>query len=317
MYRCKDGNFTAYTADGNDDKRRENATVNQDVIDLYDNFTHGRINRRDFFDRLTGLAGSAAAAASIYATLKPNYALAAVVADDDPRLASETISYDSPVGKVTAYLSRLKTEAKRPTILVVHQNRGLNPHIKDITRRLAMAGFLACGVDFLSTQGGTPDDDDKAREMFAKVNLAETDQQATAGITFLNKHAESTGKTGAVGFCWGGGVVDRLAMNSPDLAAGVAFYGPIPANKDKVADIKAPLLLHYASLDNFVNPGIPAWEAALKAAGKRYTVYMYEGVNHGFNDDTAGPRYNKQAADLAWSRSLAFFKANVGTPPAA
>ena len=291
--------------------------MDRQIIDLYDSFTHGRINRRDFFDRLTVMAGSAAAASSIYLTLKPNYAHAAIVAEDDARLVSEAISIDTPAGKLSGYLSRPKNKAKRPAVLVIHQNRGLNPHIKDVTRRLALEGFLAFGADYLSAQGGTPNDDDKAREMFGKVDLAQADAQSAAAVGFMNKHPESIGKTGAVGFCWGGGVVDRLAMNSPDLAAGVAYYGPIPANKDKVKDIKAPLLLHYGALDTFVNPNIPAWEEALKAAGKKYTIYIYEGANHAFNDDTAGPRFNKAAADLAWSRTLAFFKENVGTPPAA
>jgi len=291
--------------------------MDRQIIDLYDNFTHGRLNRRDFFDRLTGIAGSAAAASSIYATLKPNYAKAAIVADDDPRLVSEAISLDTPSGKLSGYLSRLKNKAKRPAVIVIHQNRGLNPHIKDVARRMALEGFLAFAPDFLSAQGGTPDNDDKAREMFAKVDLSVVDPQAVATVGSMDKHAESTGRSGAVGFCWGGGVIDRLAMNSPELAAGVAYYGPIPVNKDKVKDIKAPLLLHYGALDTFVNPGIPAWEGALKAAGKKYTIYTYEGANHGFNDDTAGPRYTKQAADLAWSRTIAFFKENIGVPPAA
>jgi carboxymethylenebutenolidase len=291
--------------------------MDRQIIDLYDSFTHGRINRRDFFDRLTAVAGSAAAATSIYTALRPDYASAATVAEDDPRLVSEMISVDTPAGKLSGYLSRPKNKVKRPAVLVIHQNRGLNPHIRDVTRRLAQEGFLAFGADYLSPQGGTPLDDDKAREMFGKVDIAVADQQSVAAVSFLNQHAESVGKTGAVGFCWGGGVIDRLAMNSPDLAAAVAYYGPIPQNKDKVKDIKAPLLLHYGALDTFVNPSIPAWEEALKAAGKKYTIYIYEGANHGFNEDTAGPRYNKEAADLAWSRTLAFFKENVGVPPAA
>jgi carboxymethylenebutenolidase len=291
--------------------------MDRQIIDLYDDFTHSRIDRRAFFDRLTTIAGSAAAATSIYATLKPNYANAATVAENDPRLASETISIDTPNGKLSGYLTRLSNKAKRPSVIVIHQNRGLNPHIKDVARRIALEGFLAFAPDFLSAQGGTPADDDKAREMFAKVDLTVVDPQAVAAVSSMDKHTESTGKSGAVGFCWGGGVIDRLAMNSAELAAAVAYYGPIPPNKDKVKDIKAPLLLHYGALDTFVNPNIPAWEAALKAAGKKYTLYMYEGANHGFNDDTAGPRYNKQAADLAWSRTIAFFKENVGVPPAA
>jgi carboxymethylenebutenolidase len=291
--------------------------MDRKIIDLYDNFTHGRINRRDFFDHLTVMAGSAAAASSIYATLRPNYAHAATVAEDDPRLVSETISYDSPNTKVAGYLSRLKGKAKRPAVMVIHENRGVNPHIKDVARRLALEGFLALAVDLLSSRGGTPSDEDKVRDIFSGLDLNEVDRETVAGVTFMNNHAESIGKSGAVGFCWGGGMIDRLAMNSADLSAAVSYYGPIPANKDKVKDIKAALLLHYGALDTFVNPAIPAWEDALKAAGKKYTLYMYEGANHSFNNDTAGPRYNKAAADLAWSRTIAFFKENVGVPPAA
>jgi carboxymethylenebutenolidase len=292
--------------------------MDRQIIDLYDNFTHGRINRRDFFDRLTAVAGSAAAATTIYNTLKPGYANAATIAEDDARLVPESVTVETPAGKLNCYLTRLKNKAKRPAVMVVHENRGLGPHPRDIARRLALEGFLVLAPDFLSPQGGTPTEDDKARDMHAKINLTEVDSQAVAAVRFMNKHAESTGKTGAVGFCWGGGVIDRLAINSgADLAAAVSYYGPIPANKDGVKNIAAPLLLHYASLDTFVNPAIPSWEEALKAAGKKYTIYMYEGVNHAFNNDTAGPRYNKEAADLAWSRTIAFFKENVGMPPPA
>jgi len=291
--------------------------MDQKIIDLYDNFTHGRISRRDFIDRLTAIAGSAAAATSFYATLRPDYAWAAIVAENDPRLVSETMSYDSAQGKVSGYLVRPKNKAKRPAVVVIHENRGLTPHIKDVARRLATEGFLALAVDLLSTKGGTPADEDKARDLFGSLNLDEIQGQCAAGVTAMNNHAESVGKTGIVGFCWGGGMVDRTVMVSPDLSAAVAYYGPIPADKSRVKDIVAPLLLHYAGLDTFVNPGIPAWENALKAAGKKYTIYMYDGVNHAFNNDTAGPRYNKAASDLAWSRTVAFFKQNVGTPQAA
>lgn len=291
--------------------------MDQTIIDLYDGFTHGRINRRDFFERLTAIAGSAAAASSLYATLRPDYARAAVVADNDPRLAIDTMTYGSAQGKISGYLARPRNTARRPAILVIHENRGLTPHIKDVARRLAIEGFLALAVDLLSTKGGTPADEDKAREMFGSLDLGEIAMQCASGVSAMNGHPESTGRTGIVGFCWGGGMVDRTAMIAPDLAAAVSYYGPIPPDKSKVKDIRAPLLLHYAGLDTFVNPEIPAWEKALKAAGKTYTIYMYEGVNHAFNNDTAGPRYNKQAADLAWSRTIAFFKDHVGTPQGA
>ncbi len=290
--------------------------MDQRVIDLYDRFTHGHISRRDFFDRLTVLAGSAAAATAAYETLKPDYARAAIVAENDDRLVLDRISFDTAQGKVNANLVRLKNKVKRPAVMVIHENRGLTPHIQDVARRIALEGFLALGVDLLSTSGGTPADEDKGREMIRALNLDDIQAQAAAGVSFMNQHAESAGKTGAVGFCWGGGMINRLAMVSPDLAAGVSYYGPVPANKERAKDIKAALLLHFAGLDSGINAGIPAWEQALKDAKTRYTIYTYEGVNHAFSNDTAGQRYDKAAADLAWSRTIAFFKQHVGEPPA-
>lgn len=287
--------------------------LDQAVIDLYDNFTHGHISRRDFFDRLTSMAGSAGAATALYTSLRPDYAKAAIVAPDDARLASEKIVFETPHGKVSGTLVRLKDKAKRPAVMVIHENRGLNPHIEDVARRIALEGYLTFAVDLLSSQGGTPADQDKARAMFGTMNIAEVEQQAAAVVTALGKHVESTGKVGIVGFCWGGGMVNRVAaIAPPELGAAVVYYGASPQNKDRVPNIKAPLLLHYASLDTNINPGIPAYEEALKAAGKRYTIHMYEGVNHAFNNDTGGPRYDKEAADLAWSRTIAFFRANLG-----
>ena len=288
--------------------------MNQQIINLYDNFTHGGMNRRDFFDRLVKLAGSTAAATALLPLLQSDYARAATIAPDDARLASEKITYDTPKGKVSGYLSRPKAKGKRPAIIVIHQNRGLNPHIEDVTRRLAVEGFLALGVDLLSPLGGTPANDDQARELFAKIDRNDA-TIPVATVPFLKSHAESTGKVGAVGFCFGGGMVDLLAMNSPQLDAAVAYYGPIPADKSKVKDINAALLLHYAGLDTNLNAGIPAWEEALKAAGKKYTIHMYPNVNHAFTDDTGAARYNKEAADLAWGRTVAFFKEQLGAPP--
>jgi carboxymethylenebutenolidase len=290
--------------------------MDQRIIALYEGFTHDHINRRDFFERLTELAGSAAAATALLPLLQNDYARAAIVAPDDARLAAETISFDAAGTKLSGYLVRLKEKGKRPAVIVIHENRGLNPHIRDVTRRVALEGFLALGIDLLSPLGGTPEDEDKGREMIGKLNLAETTRQLVDTVAFLEKHPESTGKVGAVGFCWGGGMVDRLAIASPDLKAAVSYYGPIPP-LDHVADIRAPLLLHYAGLDTFVNPKIPSFEEALKAHGKKYTLYMYEGVNHAFNNDTAGPRYNKEAADLAWRRTIAFFEEHLGKPPRA
>jgi carboxymethylenebutenolidase len=290
--------------------------MDQRIIDLYDSFTHGLIDRRSFMDRLAAVAGSTAAAVALLPMLQNDYARAAIVPTDDARLAIDTVSYDAGGTKISGYLARPKSKGKRPAVIVIHENRGLNPHIKDIARRIALDGYLALAVDMLSPLGGTPADEDKARDMFPQLNLDTTAQQIAAAVPFLAQHEESTGNVGAVGFCWGGGMVNRIAILAPDLKAGVAFYGAQPP-ADKVASIHAPLLLQYAGLDQRINAGIPAYEAALKAANKRYTIQVYPDVNHGFNNDTGGERYNKPAADLAWSRTMAFFKEILGTPPKA
>jgi len=237
------------------------------------------------------------------------------VAPDDARLASERVAYDSPKGKINCYLVRPKTKGKRPVVLVIHENRGLNPHIQDITRRIALEGFLALAVDMLSPLGGTPADEDKARDMIGTLNADETARNIAAAVPFLERHAESTGTVGAVGFCWGGGMVNRVAVLAPDLKAAVAYYGIQPPAA-QVQSIHAPLLLHYAGLDQRVNAGIAAYEAALKAAGKRFTIYIYPNVNHAFNNDTNNSRYDKAAAELAWNRTIAFLKQELGAPPA-
>jgi carboxymethylenebutenolidase len=290
--------------------------MDQRIINLYDRFTHGFINRREFLDRLGELAGSAAAAAALVPLLQNDPAKAAAVAPDDLRLLSDLVTYPAPDGtKVSGYLARPKNKTKRPAVIVIHENRGLVDHIKDVTRRLAVEGFLALGVDMLSPYGGTPADEDKARDMFAdKVKPEEAAPRIAAAVGYLQQHPESTGNVGAIGFCWGGGMVNRLAVLSPALKAGVAYYGvQVPA--DQVPAIQAPLLLHYAGNDERVDAGIPAYEAALKANGKRYTIYVYEGAQHAFNNDTSATRYSKAAADLAWGRTLAFLKDNLGAPP--
>ena len=291
--------------------------MDQRIINLYDQFTHGGMSRRDFLDRLAELAGSAAAAAALVPLLQSNYANAAIVAPDDARLAIETVSYDASGTAINGYLARGKDKGKRPAIIVIHENRGLTPHIQDITRRLAAEGFLALGIDILSPNGGTPAEEDKAREVFAAVvKPDEAAPRIAAAVPFLAKHAESTGNVGAIGFCWGGGMVNRIAVLSPTLKAGVAYYGvQVPA--DQVPAIRAPLLLHYAGNDERVNAGIAAYEAALKANNKRYTLHIYDGAQHAFNNDTGAARYDKAAADLAWGRTLAFFKENLGAPPRA
>jgi carboxymethylenebutenolidase len=286
--------------------------LDQRIIDLYDRFTHGGIDRREFLERLSGIAGSSAAALALLPLLQNDYARAATVSPDDARLAVETVSYDAAGARIDGCLAQLKTEAKRPAVVVVHENRGLNPHIQDIARRLALEGFLAYAVDMLSPLGGTPADEDKARDMIGTLHADETAHRIVAAVPFLARHNRATGAVGAVGFCWGGGMINRIAVLSPDLKAGVAYYGlQVPA--DQVKSIRAPLLLHYAGLDQRINAGIPAYEAALKAANKRYTIYVYPNVNHAFNNDTSN-RYDKPAADLAWSRTVAFFKANLGAP---
>src|SRR5262245_57007972 len=290
--------------------------MDQRIINLYDSFTHGHITRRVFLDRLAALTGSTAAAAAMLPLLKNDYAQAAIVPDNDPRLAVERISYDAPKGKINGYLVRPKAKGKRPVTIVIHENRGLNPHIEDVARRLALEGFLAFAPDLLSLVGGTPPSEDAARELHPKMNREHAIAASVAAVSFLQKHAESTGKVGAVGFCFGGGVVNRMATDSPDLAAAVPYYGAQPPS-DKVPAIKAALLLHYAETDENINKGIEAYEAALKANNKPFAIHSYPGTQHAFNNDTGAARYNKQAADLAWERTVGFFKEKLGAPPRA
>jgi carboxymethylenebutenolidase len=288
--------------------------MDQRIINLYDDFTHGGMSRREFVDRLSKLAGSAAAAVALLPLLENNYAQAAIVAANDPRLATERLAYDSPKGKINGYLARPKAMGKRPVVLVIHENRGLNPHLEDVARRLAVEGFLAYAVDLLSLVGGTPPSEDAARELHPKMNQDDAVAALVAAVAFLKKHPESTGKVGAVGFCFGGLMVNRLAASSPELDAGVAYYGrQVPAAQ--VPNIKATLMLHYAEKDDGVNAGIAAYEAALKANNKKYMLHMYPGTQHAFNNDTGAARYNKAAADLAWGRTVAFFKETLGAPP--
>jgi carboxymethylenebutenolidase len=287
--------------------------LDQKIINLYDEFTHGGMNRRQFLDRLTEIAGSSAAAVALLPILQNNYAQAAVVPPDDARLVSERAAFESPKGKIDGYLVRPKAKGKRPVVLVIHENRGLNPHLEDVARRFAAEGYLAYAVDLLSLVGGTPANEDAARDLHTKMNQDDAVAALVAGVSFLKKHPESTGKVGAVGFCFGGTMVNRLAAASPELDAGVAFYGrQVPAAQ--VPNIKAALLLNYAETDDGVNTGIPDYEAALKANNKKFTMHTYPGTQHAFFNDTGAARYNKAAADLAWSRTLAFFKETLGAP---
>jgi carboxymethylenebutenolidase len=289
--------------------------MDQRIIDLYDNFTHGGMSRRKFLDRLAEMAGSTAAALALLPLLQNDYARAAMVAPDDARLATERAAYDSPKGRINGYLARPKSKGKRPAVLVIHENRGLNPHLEDIARRLAAEGFLAYAVDLLSLVGGTPANEDAARDLHPKMNQDDAVVALVAGVSFLKQHPESSGKVGAVGFCFGGLMINRLAASSPALDAGVAYYGrQVPAAQ--VPAIKAALLLHYAENDAGVNAGIADYEAALKANNKKYTIYSYPGTQHAFNNDTGAARYNKEAAELAWGRTLSFFRETLGAPPA-
>ena len=284
--------------------------MDQRFIDLYDEYTHAPLERRVFLARLARLAGGVVPAAALVPLLESNYARAAMVPADDQRLETSRITYPGAGGDVKAYMARPKGAAKLSAVIVIHENRGLNPHIEDVTRRVALEGFLALGPDLLSPMGGTPSNEDTARDMIGKLDGKQTTQNLVSAVAFLKQHAHGNGKVGAVGFCWGGGPVGDLVVNAPDLDACVVYYGrqPRPADVEK---IRAPLLLHYAGLDERINQGISAFEDALKNAGKQYTLHMYEGANHAFNNDTSEARYHKQAADLAWARTIAFFKANL------
>lgn len=285
--------------------------LDQKIIDLYDEYTHKPLVRRDFLERLTLMAGSTAAASAALAVLEPNYARAAMVPEADPRIETERVKVKIGDTELVGYLAKPKGAKTSPAIIVIHENRGLNAHIEDVTRRLAADGFLALGVDFLAPLGGTPDDADKAREMFAKLSGEAVVAQGKAATTFLESHANGNGKVGAVGFCWGGGMTSVIAAREPRLDAGVSFYGVAPP-PEAVANIKAPMMLHYAGLDTRVNATIPGYEAALKAAKVPYTIFVYEGVNHAFHNDTSAERYNKDAATLAYTRTVEFFRQTLG-----
>ena len=289
------------------DDRNDAPPITQAMIDAYDEYTHLTLDRRGFMDKLTKLAGSGAAAAVIAPMLAASSARAAIVPADDARLKTENITWPGDGGEMKGYLVRPADLAGRVgTVIVIHENRGLNEHIKDVARRMALEGFVALAPDYLSPLGGTPADEEAARAMFQQLDPAKTAANGVATVNFLKTHENGNGKVGAVGFCWGGGTVNNLAVASPDLTAGVAYYGA--QAKQGIDKIKAALVLHYAGMDERINAGIKGYEDALKAAGKEYTVYIYEGVQHAFNNDTSEARYNKEAADLAWGRTISFFK---------
>jgi carboxymethylenebutenolidase len=283
-------------------------TVTQAMIDAYDEYTHLTLDRRGFMEKLTRLAGWGAAAAAIAPMIAANSAHAAIIAADDARLTAQDISYPGGEGEMKGYLVRpADDDGKLGAVIVIHENRGLNDHIRDVARRIALEGFMALAPDLLSPLGGTPQDEDRAREMIGQLDAGKTIANTVATVSYLKTHEGCNGKVGAVGFCWGGGAVNDLAVNAPDLAAAVAYYGR-QARAEDVAKIKEPLLMKYAGQDERINAGIDAYKAALEAAGKEFTVYVYDGAQHAFNNDTSEARYDKQAADLAWGRTVAFFK---------
>jgi carboxymethylenebutenolidase len=280
--------------------------MDQKIINLFDGFTHGGMSRREFMDKLTKLAGGTAAAMAILPVLENNYAKADILPEGDARIATELMKFEGGSG----YLVKPTAAGKYPAVVVIHENRGLNPHIKDVARRMAAEGFVALAPDYLTGLGGTPDNADKAKEMIGTLKPGDILATSKAALAAVRAHAIANGKAGAMGFCWGGGAVNALAVADDSLSAGVAYYGMQPKDED-VAKIKAPLMLHYGALDDRINAGIPAFETALKAGNKTYELFKYESVNHAFNNDTNEARYNKAAADLAWGRTVAFLKKNT------
>ena len=280
----------------------------QELLILFDAYVHGTIDRRGFLDRAQKFAVGGMTAGMLLTALSPDFARAQVVPKDDSRLKTEMLEYASPNGSgtVKGYLAKpANMTGKLPVVLVVHENRGLNPHIEDITRRLALDNFVAFAPDALTPLGGYPGDEDKAREQFAKLDQKKTSEDFVAAANFLKSRPESSGKLGAVGFCFGGGVVHMLSTRMPELNAGVPFYGNHPAASE-ATKVKAPLLIQFAGIDDRINAAWPAYEAALKAANANYTAHMYTGTQHGFNNDTT-PRFDAAAAKLAWGRTMEFF----------
>lgn len=284
--------------------------MDQRIINLFDEYTHKPLKREEFMARLTRLTGSTAAALAVLPMLEVNYAKAETIQQQDDRLLTERIAYPGDGSEMKAYLAKPKEAGKYPAVIVIHENRGLNPHIEDVARRMALGGYLAVAPDALSPQGGTPTDADKAREMFQAIDAAKNLNNFIKAIDYARSRPECSGKVGAVGFCWGGRMTNQLAVSAPSLNAAVAYYGSQPA-ADAVPQIKAAVQLHYAGLDERINAGIPAYEEALKKNGITYELYMYEGAQHAFNNDTAPTRYNEAAAKLAWERTLAFFQKHL------
>ena len=293
-------------------ERKQASDFPPEVLKLFDGYVHGWISRREFLDGAGKFAVGGFTAAAMLESLRPNYAFAQQVAKDDKRIVTEYVTYPSPQGSGTmrGYLARpAGATGKLPGVVVIHENRGLNPYIEDVARRLATDGFIAFAPDALTPLGGYPGNEEKAAQLFAQLDPAKRTEDLVAAADYLKSRPDATGRIGVVGFCFGGAMSNTFAVRMPDLAAAVPFYGGQPSAAD-TAKIKAPLLIHYAGLDERINAGWPAYEAALKANGVRYEMFMYAGVNHGFHNDTT-PRYDEAAAKLAWSRTVAFLKANL------
>ena len=281
--------------------------MDQRIINLFDEYTHKPLRRDEFLKRLAHLTGSVAAAMAMLPLLEVNYAHAQTVVPQDDRIKTESITFPGADTTMRGYLARPAAAGKYPAVVVIHENRGLNPHIEDVTRRAALAGFIALAPDALSASGGTPTDETQMRELFGKLDPTVTRNNFIKAVDYLKTRPDSTGKIGCVGFCWGGAMSNQLAVHVPDLKAAVPFYGRQPDAAD-VPNIKAAVQLHYGGLDERVNVGIPAYEEALKKAGVKYELYVYEGAQHAFHNDTAPTRYNEAAAKLAWERTIKFLK---------
>ena len=284
--------------------------MNQEIINLFDEYTHKPLSRTDFIKRLGKLAGSTAAALALLPLLEANHVQAAIVPEDDPTITKEDVSFEGDGVTIKGYLAKPKAKGKYGTVVVIHENRGLNGYTKDVARRLAKAGYIALAVDALSPVGGTPANEDDARKLISELDPQKNLNNYLKALTYLRDRKDANKKTAAIGFCWGGGLVNQLAVNDPQLNAAVAFYGRQP-EAASVKNIKARVQLHYGGLDERINAGIPAYEEALKAAGVKYELYVYEGVQHAFHNDTSAARYNEAAANLAWERTLKLFKETI------
>jgi len=284
--------------------------MDQRIINLFDEYTHKPLTRDSFLKKLAKLTGSTAAALAMLPMLEVNYAQAATVSENDDDIITGDVTYPGDDSTMKGYLAKPKSKTKKGSVVVIHENRGLNPHTKDVARRIAKAGYIALAVDALAPFGGTPENEDEARALFAKIEAPKNLNNFLKGLDYLRAQPESNGKTATIGFCWGGALSNQLAVNDPQLNAAIAYYGRQPEKAD-VVKIKAAVQLHYGGLDERINAGIPAYEEALKTAGIKYELYVYEGAQHAFLNDTAPTRYSPEASKLAWDRTLEFFKKNI------